>query len=160
MNLGTLDMGNRAFGELRYGDEDSISPSTLIFAATKGLLGIYTLHIPPPKYFSSYPCAEAQISVLRHVLSTWSEWIKMTSTAKQNMLQHNHYNFTSQLTFRVPLLEPKWVCEVKTLLELQKVAATWQGRLTFWQFIERWAIFWTDSFCLYSLSDILKVDFF
>ena len=28
--------GNRAFADLRYGEEDSISPSTLIFPATKG----------------------------------------------------------------------------------------------------------------------------
>ena len=33
--------------DLRYGEEDSINPTTLIFDATKGLLGIYTLHIPP-----------------------------------------------------------------------------------------------------------------
>ena len=33
--------------DLRYGEEDSVSPSTHIFAATKGYLGIYTLHIPP-----------------------------------------------------------------------------------------------------------------
>ena len=32
--------GNRAFADLRYGEEDSISPSTLIVAATKGLLWI------------------------------------------------------------------------------------------------------------------------
>ena len=38
---------NPAFADLRYEKEDSISPSTLIFAATKGLLGIYTLHVPP-----------------------------------------------------------------------------------------------------------------
>ena len=38
--------GNRAFADLRYGKEDDISPSTLIFAATKGFFGIYTLHIP------------------------------------------------------------------------------------------------------------------
>ena len=28
--------GNRAFADLRYEKEDSISPSTIIFAATKG----------------------------------------------------------------------------------------------------------------------------
>ena len=28
--------GNRGFADLRYGEEDSISPSTLIFPATKG----------------------------------------------------------------------------------------------------------------------------
>ena len=28
--------GNGAFADLRYGEEDSISPSTLIFPATKG----------------------------------------------------------------------------------------------------------------------------
>ena len=39
--------GNHAFADLRYGKEDSISPSTLIVAATKGYFGIYTLHIPP-----------------------------------------------------------------------------------------------------------------
>ena len=33
--------------DLRYGEEDSSSPSTLIFSAIKGLLGIYTLYIPP-----------------------------------------------------------------------------------------------------------------
>ena len=31
-----LYKGNRAIADLRYGKEDSISPSTLIFAATKG----------------------------------------------------------------------------------------------------------------------------
>ena len=39
--------GNRAFADLRYGEEVIISPSTLIVHATKGYLGIYTLHIPP-----------------------------------------------------------------------------------------------------------------
>ena len=39
--------GNRAFADLRYGEEDSISLSTLFFAATNGLLRIYTFHIPP-----------------------------------------------------------------------------------------------------------------
>ena len=40
--LGAIDQtyqshkGNRAFADLRYGKEDSISPGTLIFAATKG----------------------------------------------------------------------------------------------------------------------------
>ena len=29
-------MENRAFADLRYGEEDSISPSTQIFADTKG----------------------------------------------------------------------------------------------------------------------------
>ena len=28
--------GNRAFADLRYGEEDRISPSTLMFANTKG----------------------------------------------------------------------------------------------------------------------------
>ena len=32
----TKQKGNRAFGDLRYVQEDNISPSTLIFAATKG----------------------------------------------------------------------------------------------------------------------------
>ena len=33
--------------DLRYEDEDTISPSTLICAVRKGLLGIYYFHIPP-----------------------------------------------------------------------------------------------------------------
>ena len=37
--------GNRAFADLRYGKEDSISHVALNFAATKGLLGKYTLHL-------------------------------------------------------------------------------------------------------------------
>ena len=28
--------GNRAFADLRYGEEDSIGPSTLVFPTTKG----------------------------------------------------------------------------------------------------------------------------
>ena len=34
----TLELvkGNRAFADLRYGEEDGISPSTLMFANTKG----------------------------------------------------------------------------------------------------------------------------
>ena len=39
--------GNRAFSDLNCGEEDSISPGTLIFPAKKGYLGIYTLNIPP-----------------------------------------------------------------------------------------------------------------
>ena len=39
--------GNRAFADLRCGEEDSISPSTHNFVAKKGYLGINTLHIPP-----------------------------------------------------------------------------------------------------------------
>ena len=31
-----MHKGNRAFADLRYEEEDSISPSTLIFAAIKG----------------------------------------------------------------------------------------------------------------------------
>ena len=49
MFLGFLEAhkGNRCIADLRYGGKDIISPSTLIFAAIKGLLGTYTLHIPP-----------------------------------------------------------------------------------------------------------------
>ena len=48
LQCGTLKKGgNRAFADLRYGEEDSFSPSILIFAVTKGLLGKYNLHIPP-----------------------------------------------------------------------------------------------------------------
>ena len=39
--------GNLTIADLRYGVKYSISPSTLIFVPIKGLLGIYTLHIPP-----------------------------------------------------------------------------------------------------------------
>ena len=35
-NIILFSKGNRAFADLRYVEEDSISPSTLIFAATKG----------------------------------------------------------------------------------------------------------------------------
>ena len=34
--VGANTRENRTFAELRYGEEDSISPSTLIFPATKG----------------------------------------------------------------------------------------------------------------------------
>ena len=40
-------MGHPPSADLRYGEKDSISPSTLIPAAIKGLLRIYTLFIPP-----------------------------------------------------------------------------------------------------------------
>ena len=43
----SIHKGNRTFADLRYVEEDSFSLSTLIFSATKGLLRIYTLHIPP-----------------------------------------------------------------------------------------------------------------
>ena len=39
--------GNRTIADLKYGGEDIISPSTLIFAPIKSYLGKYTLHIPP-----------------------------------------------------------------------------------------------------------------
>ena len=38
--------GHPPSADLRYGEEDSISPSTIVIAAIKGLLGIYTLFIP------------------------------------------------------------------------------------------------------------------
>ena len=43
----TKGKGRPPSADLRYEDEDIISPSTLIFAATKGYLGIYTLYIIP-----------------------------------------------------------------------------------------------------------------
>ena len=46
----------------------------------------YILSISPLRYSRSKPCAEAQISVPRHVLSTWPEWMKVTSPAVQNKL--------------------------------------------------------------------------
>ena len=45
--MNQLIKGNRAIADLRYAKEDSISPSTLIFAATKGYLMSYTLNITP-----------------------------------------------------------------------------------------------------------------
>ena len=39
--------GHPPSANLRYGKEDSISSSTLIFAAIKGLLKMYILYIPP-----------------------------------------------------------------------------------------------------------------
>ena len=39
--------GHPPSADLRYGDEDTISPSILIFAARKDYLGIYTLYILP-----------------------------------------------------------------------------------------------------------------
>ena len=39
--------GNRTIADLRYGGKDIISPSTIIFPSIKGLLGMYSLHIPP-----------------------------------------------------------------------------------------------------------------
>ena len=39
--------GNPPSADLRYGEENSISPSTLIIAAIKGSLWISTLYIPP-----------------------------------------------------------------------------------------------------------------
>ena len=44
--IGSFDKGNRGFADIRYGEEDSISPIILIFAAVKGQLVIYTFHIP------------------------------------------------------------------------------------------------------------------
>ena len=38
--------GHPPSSDLRYGEEYSNSHSTLIFAARKGLIGIYTLYIP------------------------------------------------------------------------------------------------------------------
>ena len=55
---------NPPSADLRYREEGNISPSTLICAAIKGLLGIYTLI-----------CTE-EVSPERklgHVLSTWSK---------------------------------------------------------------------------------------
>ena len=39
-----MNKGNITFADLRYGDKDGFCPSTQFFAATKGLLGIYTLY--------------------------------------------------------------------------------------------------------------------
>ena len=39
--------GHPPSADLRYEGEDSISPSTLVYAAITGVLGIYTLYIPP-----------------------------------------------------------------------------------------------------------------
>ena len=39
--------GHPPSADLRYGEEDSISPSKLVLAAIKGYFGKYTLYIPP-----------------------------------------------------------------------------------------------------------------
>ena len=44
-NLKPFSKGHPPSADLRYGEEDSIKPSTLIVAAIKSKLGIYTLHI-------------------------------------------------------------------------------------------------------------------
>ena len=46
-NLVLYLKGHPPSEDLRYGEEDTISRSTLIFAARKGLLWIYTLYITP-----------------------------------------------------------------------------------------------------------------
>ena len=47
MNCSTNIKGHPPSADLRYGEEDSISPSPLIFAAIKSKLRINTLHINP-----------------------------------------------------------------------------------------------------------------
>ena len=39
--------GQPPSADLRYGEDDSIGPSTLFFAAKMGYFGIFTLYIPP-----------------------------------------------------------------------------------------------------------------
>ena len=43
----TCQKGHCPSADLRYGDKYSISPSTHIFSAIKGYLGLYILYIPP-----------------------------------------------------------------------------------------------------------------
>ena len=43
--------GNHTIADLRYGGENIISPSTLIFAPIKSLLGIYTHHMPSKVHY-------------------------------------------------------------------------------------------------------------
>ena len=47
MNICDCFKGNPPSADLRYVEEDSISPSTLFFSAIKGSLRIYILYIPP-----------------------------------------------------------------------------------------------------------------
>ena len=47
MYLYMLTKGHTPSADLRCGGKDSISPSTLVLAAKKGLLGMNTLYIPP-----------------------------------------------------------------------------------------------------------------
>ena len=95
---------NRAFADLRNGEEDSISPSTLIFLPQRAISG-YLLSISPLGYSRSQPFAEAQIIVRHHIFSPWYELMKTTSPPEQDMLQHTHLGFISELTSRVP----QWV---------------------------------------------------
>ena len=46
-NIILFSKGNISIADLRYGKKDIISPSRLIFAPIKGLLGKYTLHVLP-----------------------------------------------------------------------------------------------------------------
>ena len=47
MYLYMLTKGHAPSADLRCGGKDSISPSTLVLAAKKGLLGMNTLYITP-----------------------------------------------------------------------------------------------------------------
>ena len=76
--------GNRTIADLRYGKKDIISPCTLIFALIRANL-VHILSISPLRYCRSFIWYEAQMSVLGHVSSTWSEWIKKTFPPVQEM---------------------------------------------------------------------------
>ena len=49
-----LIKGSCAFADLKYDDKDSISPSTLIFAVTKGLLMTYMTYFVQLERSSSF----------------------------------------------------------------------------------------------------------
>ena len=57
-NQHTVHKGHPPSADLRYRGKDSISPCTLILAAIKGSLGIYTLYTPsdiPPLIYPDIP---------------------------------------------------------------------------------------------------------
>ena len=86
----TSDMGKKTVSVLAY-----------TFLLPQRANSEYLLSIHPLRYCTSQLCAEAKISVLPHVLSTWSELMKTTSPAEKNMLQHTHLGFISDHIYRV-----------------------------------------------------------
>ena len=87
----TSDMGKKTV---------SVLPHTFLLPQ-RANLG-YILSIYPLRYSRSQLCAEAKSSVLRHVLSAWSKWMKTKSPAEQNMLYHTPLCFISEPTSRLP----------------------------------------------------------
>ena len=75
---------HRPSADLRYGGQDSISPSTLIFVAIESKLEIWILH-DPLMYSQSLLWDEAKICLLEHVLSSWTGCLPSFRPSGQNM---------------------------------------------------------------------------